>query len=68
MPDFSEELHLRRIEWIVFGELELGREDATFKRSLFWALDQCLPDKEVILTDGTGSDSIGRIRKESLVL
>lgn len=68
VPDLAHELHLGRVQRIVFGELELGREDASFERSLFWALDESLPEKEIIFADGSCRDAVRWRREESLVL
>ena len=68
VPDLAQELHLGRVEGIVFGELEFGGKDASFERSLFWALDESLPEKEIILADRSCCDAVGRRCEESLVL
>lgn len=59
MPDFAQKLHLGRIERIVFGEGELGGEDAAFEGRALRALDQRLPGEEVVFVDWARGDAVG---------
>lgn len=68
MPNVTLELHDGRHERVVFGELELGGEDATLVGSSFGSLDHGFPEEEVILVDGSGGDALGRVGGEVLVL
>jgi hypothetical protein len=67
MPYLAEKLHLWRVERIVFGEFELGGEDAAFKGRALGALDQRLPGKEVVFVNGAGGDAVGWGREERFV-
>ncbi len=58
MPYFAQELHLWRIQRVVFRELELCRKDAAFEWSTLRALDQRLPDEKVVLVDRSRCDAI----------
>jgi hypothetical protein len=68
MPNFAQELHLRRVQRIVFGELELCGKDAALEGSAIWPLDQGFPDEQVILVDWACSDAVRRVGQEGLVL
>lgn len=68
MPHIRQELHRRRSERIVLGELELGGEDAPLKGRVLGALDQTLPVEEVVLGDGAGGDAVGGVVGEGAVL
>jgi len=68
MPEIAQELHRRRHERVVFGELELGWEDASFVWRAFGALNKCFPDEQVILADGAGGDAVGWVGGEVLIL
>ena len=67
MPDLAEELHLGRVERVVFGELELGGEDTAFKGRAFGPLDQRLPREEIVFVHRTRSDAVGRRGEEGFV-
>lgn len=60
MPDIAQELHARRVERVVLGELELSGEDAAFERSAVGTLDQGFPEEDVVFGDGAGGDAVGR--------
>lgn len=68
MPDVGEELHRRRRQRVVLGELELGGEDAALERRALGALDEAFPVQEVVLGDGAGRDALGRVVGERAVL
>ena len=57
MPDLAQELHGWRGERVVFGEAQLGGEDAAFEGGALGALDQGFPVEEVVLRDGAGRDA-----------
>lgn len=58
MPYLPHKPHRRRAQRVVFGELELRREDAAFVGSALWALDQCFPDEDVVFADGAGGYAV----------
>jgi len=58
VEDLAEEGHLGWRERVVLGELELGGEDAAFKRGPFRALDEGLPLEEVVFGDRAGGDAV----------
>lgn len=58
VKNFAQELHCRRCQRIVLGELELSREDAAFEGSTLGPLNQRLPLQEVIFAHGAGGDAI----------
>ncbi len=58
MPNLAQELHLRRAERVVFGELQFSREDPAFKGCVFGALDQGFPGEDVVFGDGTGGYAV----------
>jgi len=68
MPDLAQELHLRRVQRIVSGKLELGREDAAFEGRAFGSLDQRFPEEEVVFVDGAGGDAVWWGGHEGFVL
>lgn len=69
VPDATaDELHRRWAERVVFGELELCCEDATFEGCFFRALDQSFPVEHVIFGDWAGGDSLWWVGGEVLVL
>lgn len=68
VPHVGEELHRGRGEGVVFGELELGGEDAAFEGRAFGALDQGLPVQEIIFRDGAGGDAVRGVVREGAVL
>lgn len=68
VPDVGEELHRRRRQRVVLGELELGGEDAALERRALGALDEAFPVQEVVLGDGAGRDALGRVVGERAVL
>lgn len=61
MPDVGEETHGWWGERIVLWELELGGEDAAFKRGALWTLDEAFPVEEVVFGDGAGRDAVWRV-------
>lgn len=67
MPHVGEELHRRRRERVVLGELELGGEDAALKGRALGALDEALPAQQVVLGDGAGGDALGGVVGEGAV-
>lgn len=67
MPDFGEELHGRRRERVVLGELELGGEDAALKGGALGTLDEAFPEEEVVFGDGAGGDAFGGVVGEGAV-
>jgi len=67
VPKVCEKLHGWWHERIVLGELEFGREDATFVWSSLRAFDQSLPDEQVVLLYRASSDAIRRVLGEVLV-
>lgn len=68
MPDVGEELHRRRGQRVVLGELELGGEDAALKRRALGALDQAFPVQQVVFRDRAGGDALGRVVGQGAVL
>lgn len=68
MPDVALKLHGRRHERVVFGKFELGGENTAFVWSSLRPLDHGFPEKEIIFVDGAGSDALGRVGGEVLVL
>lgn len=67
MPHVGEELHRRRRERVVLGELELGGKHAALERRALGALDQAFPAEQVVLGDGAGGDALGRVVGEGAV-
>lgn len=67
MPDVGEELHGRRRERVVLGELQRGGEDAALKGGALGALDEALPVQQVVLGDGAGGDALGGVVCEGAV-
>ncbi len=61
MPHITRELHRRRSQWIIFWEFQLRWEHATFERRATGALDQGLPDEDVVFGDGAGSYAVRRV-------
>ncbi len=45
VPDLADEAHRRRRQRVVFGEAQLGGEDAAFEGGAFGALDERFPDE-----------------------
>lgn len=60
MPYIAQKFHARRVQRVIFGKLQFGREDATFKGSAIRALDQGFPEEDVVFGDGAGGDAVGR--------
>lgn len=58
MPDIAQELHARRVQRVILGELELGGEEAAFERGAVGALDQGFPKEDIVLGDGPGGDAV----------
>lgn len=68
VEDVDEELHGGRGERVVLGELELGGEDAALEGCALRSLDEALPVEEIVLGDGAGGDTLGRVVGEGAVL
>lgn len=62
-----DELHSRRAQGVVLGELELGCEYTTFEWGFFGPLDQGFPVEHVILRDRASCDAFWWVRGEVLV-
>lgn len=67
VPYLAQELHGRRGQRVVGRELELCREHAALEGRPFWPLYHGLPVQKVVLGDGPGGDSIGRVLGEHAV-
>lgn len=67
MPHVGQELHLRRRERIVFGELELRGEHAAFERCPLRTLDQRFPEEHVVFCYGAGGYALGRVGGEGFI-
>jgi hypothetical protein len=67
MKHLTGELHARGAQWVVFRERERGREDPTFERGLFGALDHGLPFEDVVFIDGTCGYAFGGVDGEGAV-
>ena len=49
MPHFANEPHVRRIVWIVVGELELRLEVASFVQCVFRTFEDNIPQEKVVV-------------------
>ena len=67
MPHLPQKLHRRWRERVIFGEAQLGGEDAAFVGCAVGALDQGFPEEEVVFGDGTGGDAVRGVGGEVLV-
>lgn len=67
MPQLACEAHTRRRERVVFGKLELGGEDSTFKRRAVGALYQGFPVEHVVFGAWAGGDAVWRVVCKVLV-
>lgn len=67
MPHLPQEAHRRRVQRIILGELQLGREDAAFKGRAVGSLDQGFPEEDVVFGDRAGGDAVRRGGGEELV-
>ena len=56
----TNEPHRRRIQRVVFRELEFGGEDPAFVRCALGPLDHGFPSEYVVFGHGTGGDPVGR--------
>jgi hypothetical protein len=67
VPDIALELHCRRHERVVFGELELCREDAALVWCSLGALDHGFPQEKIIFVDWASGDALWRVCGKVLV-
>lgn len=67
MPHLPQEPHRGRVQRVVLGELQLGREDAALKGRAVGPLDQGFPEEDVVFGDGAGGDAVGRGGRQELV-
>lgn len=64
----ANELHRRRAQGVILGELEFCCEHAAFKGCPFGALNESLPVEHVILRHRASGDTLWRVRGQVLVL
>ena len=67
MPHLAQKAHRGRVQRVIFGEFQLGGEDAAFKGGAVGALDEGFPEEDVVFGDGAGGDAVGRGGGEQFV-